>query len=150
MSVKLIRMLQSAHAGELAAFYAYEGHWKSLKSDSEREAIKKIQREEMEHIKLTEVFLEGLRAKPSPIKDYIFTKIGKTIGFLCHWTGWTLPMKVAGLMEKIGAYSYKNIAKEAWASKNHQIVKTLNRMQTVEIQHEDYFNGLLRGKSSCR
>ena len=37
----LIRILQNAYSGELAAAYAYRGHWRSLKKSSdEREKIK--------------------------------------------------------------------------------------------------------------
>ena len=45
----LIRILQNAHAGELAAAYAYRGHWKSLKDSPEKEHIKKIEAEEWTH-----------------------------------------------------------------------------------------------------
>jgi demethoxyubiquinone hydroxylase (CLK1/Coq7/Cat5 family) len=37
----LIRILQNAHAGELAAAFAYRGHWKSLKNSPEKTHIKK-------------------------------------------------------------------------------------------------------------
>jgi len=43
----LIRILQNAYSGELAAAYAYRGHWRSLKkSAAEREKIKQIEAEE--------------------------------------------------------------------------------------------------------
>ena len=46
---RLVSLLQEAHAGEMAAAYAYRGHWKSMKDPGEREAIAKIEREEWEH-----------------------------------------------------------------------------------------------------
>ena len=40
----LIRILQNAYSGELAAAYAYRGHWQSLKkSAAERERIRQIE-----------------------------------------------------------------------------------------------------------
>ena len=38
----LIRILQNAHAGELAAAFAYRGHWKSLRESAEKTQIKKL------------------------------------------------------------------------------------------------------------
>ncbi len=45
----LIRILQNAYSGEIAAAYAYRGHWKSLKDSPERTEIKKIEAEEWDH-----------------------------------------------------------------------------------------------------
>ncbi len=39
----LMRILQNAYSGEIAAAYAYRGHWKSLKDSPERTEIKKIE-----------------------------------------------------------------------------------------------------------
>ncbi|MDQ3634788.1 MAG: hypothetical protein M3405_09820 [Acidobacteriota bacterium] len=41
----LIRILQNAHAGELAAAYAYRGHWKSVRNSEEKTQIKIIELE---------------------------------------------------------------------------------------------------------
>jgi demethoxyubiquinone hydroxylase (CLK1/Coq7/Cat5 family) len=43
----LVRVLQDAHAGELAAAYAYRGHWKSLrraKRAAERAEVHRMKR----------------------------------------------------------------------------------------------------------
>ena len=45
----LIRILQNAHAGEVAAAYAYRGHWKSLRESPEKARIKEIEAEEWDH-----------------------------------------------------------------------------------------------------
>ena len=42
---KLIALLQLAYSGELAAAYAYRGHWHSVSAPDERAAIRKIEAE---------------------------------------------------------------------------------------------------------
>ena len=59
----LIRILQNAYAGELAAAFAYRGHWKSLKDSAEKEQIKEIEAEEWHHRKGVLAWLEKLEAK---------------------------------------------------------------------------------------
>jgi demethoxyubiquinone hydroxylase (CLK1/Coq7/Cat5 family) len=49
---QLITTLQLAYSGELAAGYAYRGHWHSVSDPHERERIKKIEDEEWHHRKL--------------------------------------------------------------------------------------------------
>ena len=49
---RLIRVLQNAYSGELAAGYAYRGHWKSLRDPAERERSRIIEAEEWHHREL--------------------------------------------------------------------------------------------------
>jgi hypothetical protein len=49
---KLIAVLKLAYSGELAAAYAYRGHWKSVVDLSERESVAKIENEEWHHRQL--------------------------------------------------------------------------------------------------
>ena len=89
----LIRILRRAHAGELAAAFAYRGHWKSLKKTAaEREGIKKIEREEWEHRANVARWLEKVDAKPTPIREKVFWTSGKTIGAAGFGSGWCFPM----------------------------------------------------------
>ena len=60
----LIQILQSAYSGELAAGFAYRGHWKSLKKTGERAAVQKIENEEWVHRKRVGEMLESLAASP--------------------------------------------------------------------------------------
>lgn len=48
---KLVHLLQNAYSGELAAFYAYEGHQKSLRDPNEKQEVCKIRNEEWESIR---------------------------------------------------------------------------------------------------
>ena len=45
----LVRILQNAYSGEIAAAFAYRSHWKLLKDSPEKERIKEIEAEEWDH-----------------------------------------------------------------------------------------------------
>src|ERR1700674_5966513 len=100
---EFIKMLQQAHAGELAAYYAYEGHWRSLKDQKQRDAIKSIQKDELDHIRYLKTLLDVYDAQPSRIRDFIFTMVGKSASLMCYIAGWYFPMSGARFIENIGA-----------------------------------------------
>jgi demethoxyubiquinone hydroxylase (CLK1/Coq7/Cat5 family) len=137
--MKLVRMLQKAHAAEIAAALAYAGHYASVSDEQEKDDIRTIQNEEFLHIAQIKLMLKKLDSKPSKRLDTIFTVIGKSIGYLCRVTGWLLPMKIAQLMEKIGSAAYRDIAEEAYQSGQLDMYNELLTMQRVEEQHEEYF-----------
>src|SRR6185369_17343415 len=89
---KLIRILQLAYSGELAAAYAYRGHWHSLSDPEERAEVKKIEDEEWHHRRLVGEMLADLSAGPDKRRELRATLVGRTLGFLCHVTGWFAPM----------------------------------------------------------
>lgn len=43
---RLVRILQNAYSGELAAGFAYRGHWKSVTDPLEKTRIQQIENEE--------------------------------------------------------------------------------------------------------
>lgn len=61
----LIRILQNACSGEIAAAYAYRGHWKSVKESPERTEIKKIEAEEWDHRRRVGEWLDKLGQNPT-------------------------------------------------------------------------------------
>lgn len=65
----LIRILQNAYSGEVAAAYAYRGHWKSLKEGPDRERIKRIEEEEWDHRRRVGDWLETLGSAPRPARE---------------------------------------------------------------------------------
>ena len=139
---KLIRQLQFAHAAEIAAYHAYEGHWRSVTNKTEQDYIKKIQLDELDHIHTLERILSSLYAGPYKPLDFCGKVIGELIGFACYYSGWRLPMLVAGLMEKIGTASYKDIAIEAADQGKLVLAMKLMEMAKVEEDHEEYFEQL--------
>jgi rubrerythrin len=143
---KLTKSLRFAHAAEIAAYHAYEGHWRSVSNQAEREYIRSIALDELEHIHIIEDMLRALRSGPSPFLDRMGLIIGEIIGILCYHTGWRLPMYVAGAMEKIGTRSYREIALEAAEQGRYPMVGCLMEMAKVEEEHEEYFEQLRKAK----
>src|SRR5262245_45113043 len=92
----LIEILRSAYSGELAAAFAYRGHWNSLRNVDERSAIQKIENEEWVHRKRVGEMLEYLDAPPLKLRELRLWVVGHTIGIACHMIGWFLPMYFAG------------------------------------------------------
>ncbi len=137
----LIRILQNAHAGELAAAYAYQGHWKSLKKNSaEREHIRKIEREEWEHRANVLRWLEHFDAKPNARRERIFWTIGKTIGAACYVSGWFFPMYFAGRLESQNVQEYVDAAEYAKQLEMHDCFEEMMEMSRVEGEHEIFFS----------
>src|ERR1044071_4023586 len=92
----LISILKAAYSGELAAAYAYRGHWKSVSNLVERKRIQQIETDEWVHRKKVGEMLAALGARPSNLKEVRMWLTGRTIGALCHVIGWFLPMYFAG------------------------------------------------------
>ncbi len=132
-------MLQNAHAGEIAAYRAYEGHWRSLKNIEESAQVKLIQKEELEHIHLIEEFLEDLGAKPNKFLDFIFSLIGRFLSAGCYVSGYFAPMYVARIIERIGKNNYNLMADEAHRLGLYTMCLFLRDMSEVEEDHEKYF-----------
>ncbi len=139
MNEELIRLLQNAYSGELAAFYAYEGHWRSLRDPQEIADVQKIQREEWEHRECIGRFLKELGAAPNPRRELIFTCIGKTISLLCRIGGWYIPMYGAGKLERGNIVEYEIAARMAASAGFSHMVDELLKMAEVEWDHELYF-----------
>lgn len=136
---KLIRILQNAHAGELAAAYAYRGHWKSLKNSPTKDHIKKIEAEEWTHRENVRKWLEKLNAKPRPVREKVFWTIGKLLGLTCFVSGWFLPMYFAGRLESQNVEEYREAAHFAEELEMKTCVEEMLEMARVEQEHEDFF-----------
>src|SRR6188474_3233448 len=95
----LVGILQLAYSGELAAAYAYRGHWKSVRSPEDRYAIRAVEADEWRHRELVGEMLSKLGAGPKKWREARAAIIGRTLGFLCHVTGWLAPMYGAGKLE---------------------------------------------------
>ena len=137
----LIRILQNAHAGELAAAFAYRGHWRSLKKNSpEKTHIQKIEREEWEHREAVARWLEQLGAKPNFRREKIFWTIGKFIGAGCYVSGWFFPMYFAGRLESQNVQEYIDAAEFAKELGMHECFEEMMEMSRVEGEHEIFFS----------
>jgi rubrerythrin len=136
---KLIAILQLAYSGELAAAYAYRGHWRSVRRLDERQSIKAIEDDEWRHRKLVGEILESLGAQPSKTRERRAAVIGRTLGFLCHVIGWLAPMYGAGRLESRNIVEYETAARYACEGGHADLIDCLLEMAEVEWEHEHYF-----------
>lgn len=142
----LIHVLRSACSGELAAGYAYRGHWKSVRASSPaRERVRVIEAEEWHHRELVRGMLAELGSGPSAKREIIFWMIGKTIGFLCHIGGWFIPMYGAGRLESSNIKEYEDAARFAEAAGRSDLIDCLLTMAEVEWEHEKFFREQIIG-----
>ena len=96
----LVTILRLAYSGELAAAYAYRGHWRSVRDELTRVRIREIENEEWHHRRLVGTMLAQIGRKPSRIREIRAFLIGRTLGALCHITGWFAPMYGAGTRKR--------------------------------------------------
>ncbi len=141
----LIKILQGAYSGELAAAYAYRGHHQSVKNDLEKKSIQKIEDEEWLHRRMVGQMLNTLQAKPQKLKEIKCWLVGRIIGFLCHCTGWFFPMYFAGRLESANTDEYKVAADCAADLQLVKFQKQLLAMSMAEKEHEDFFMKMVVG-----
>ena len=148
---KLIETLQLAYSGELAAGYAYRGHWHSVSDPEERRRIRKIEDEEWHHRKLVGEMLESLGGGPNKVREVRATVVGRVLGLLCHVSGWFAPMYGAGKLESRNIVEYETAARHALACGREDLIDCLLTMAEVEWEHERYFRScVLRHRWSNR
>jgi rubrerythrin len=136
---KLIAILQLAYSGELAAAYAYRGHWHSVSAPPERAAIRRIEEDEWRHRHMVGEMLANLGGRPKPRRELRAKIIGRTLQFLCHVTGWLAPMYGAGKLESRNVREYETAAGYARDCGATEFIECLLEMAEVEWDHEHYF-----------
>ena len=141
---ELIKILRLAYSGELAAAYAYRGHWRSVKDEAERARIREIEEEEWHHRRLVGRMLGQLGSGPSRIRELRAIIVGRTLGMLCHLAGWLLPMYGAGKLESRNIGEYERAARYAAQSGHAEFVDCLLGMAEVEWEHESYFRACVQ------
>jgi len=101
---KLIALLQLAYSGELAAAYAYRGHWNSVRDANQRDSIQSIEEDEWRHRELVGEMLTSLAAAPEKWRELRATITGRVLGLLCvtSWGGW--PQCTAQASWRAGTY----------------------------------------------
>lgn len=136
---QLIAILQLAYSGELAAAYAYRGHWHSVTRQDEREAIRTVEEDEWRHRQLIGEMLTKLGSGPKKFRELRATVIGRTLAVLCHVMGWLTPMYGAGKLESRNVREYETAARHARDCGQLDFVECLLEMAEVEWDHEHYF-----------
>jgi rubrerythrin len=146
----LIRLLQLAHSGEMAAAFAYRGHWRSVSDPDERERIQGIEADEWHHRKLVAEMLAKLDSGPARFRELRASLVGRTLGALCHVSGWFMPMYGAGAIERRNIVEYEDARALARACGRVEFLECLGRMAEVEREHERYFRERLEGHPLTR
>ncbi|WP_426572407.1 hypothetical protein [Aquihabitans sp. McL0605] len=144
----LIAILQAAHAGELAAAYAYQGHWRSrigARRRAEREEIKRIEAAEWHHRNQVAELLAALGAGTVRWREVLMGSIGRFFGALCFVGGRFLPMYAAGRLEAMNVGQYVDAAAHARASGHNAFGDQLDEMVAEEARHEAWFSDQCRG-----
>lgn len=137
----LIKLLQSAHAGERAAANAYYGHACSLfvTNKKEKKEILEIYEDELHHRKrLGEMLLE-FKAGPNLFKELLMYTVGFVIGTLCLFGGWFIPMYGAGKLESENVEEYEVAARLALIAGLDHLIEEFLVFAEVEWDHELYF-----------
>jgi hypothetical protein len=150
MRDRLIKLLQNAYSGELAAGYAYRGHWRSCSDPGERERIRQIEDEEWHHRELVGGMLQQLGGRPNRKREVIFWIIGRTLGAMCHVSGWFMPMYGAGRLERRNIVEYEDAARFAIGCGETRFLDCLLTMAEVEWEHELYFRSRVEGHPMLR
>ncbi|MEP7055640.1 MAG: ferritin-like domain-containing protein [Actinomycetota bacterium] len=147
---KLVTLLQLAHSGELAAAYAYAGHWRSVRGEPDRAAIRTIAADEWDHRRKVHRMLLDLGARPAPLRELRMTIVGRTVAAMCFLTGRFIPMYGAGRIERRNVHEYVDAAAFAIAAGQPELVAELLDMAQVEWDHERYFRGQVSGHWQLR
>lgn len=146
--VALVRVLQDAHAGELAAAYAYRGHWKSLrrtKRAAERAEVHRIEDAEWHHRRLVAGMLADLGERPRRPRELLMGAIGQFFGLLCFVGGHFGPMYAAGWLEAANVRQYEDAERHAKVLGLDGNVTCLRAMVVEEAKHEVFFGDQVRG-----
>jgi hypothetical protein len=146
----LVNLLQRAYSGELAAAYAYRGHWRATRRPDDRARIRKIESEEWHHRRAVGDLLRDLGARPRWALEVRAWLFGRALGLLCHVAGWFLPMYGAGRLESRNVGEYAVAARDALASGRPDLAEPLIAMAEVEWDHEAYFRSRVEGHAALR
>lgn len=147
MNKVLVKLLQNAYSGELAAIHAYRGHARSVRDTGEQVEIAKIGQEEADHRDQVGIILKKLGAQPRKPRELAMSFIGQSINLICRVggifnffnLGWYASMYGAGRLEASNIMEYLTAARIAEQSGESSFVEPLLIMAEVEWDHENYF-----------
>ena len=146
----LISLLQLAYSAELAAAYAYRGHWRSVNGPEEKARIQQIEKEELHHRRLVGDMLAKLDAGPSRTREFRAAFIGWALALFCHLGGWLAPMYGAGRLESRNIREYETAARYARSCGHPEFIDCLLTMAEVEWEHEQYFRSRVKSHRWAR
>jgi hypothetical protein len=137
--VELVKILQRAYSGELAAALAYNGHWKSVSDPFEKETIRQIELDELRHRECVAGMLASLDAAPRRGLEIRCRLVGLVAAAGCRVSGWFMPMYLAGLLETSNVSEYERAASCADRLGLMEFARELRAMGRTEKEHEAFF-----------
>ena len=138
-AARFVRILQDAHAGELAAAYAYRAHAKSLRRRPERAEVERIEAAEKHHRAQVAEMLRAIGATPRRRRELLMATIGRWFGSLCFVTGWFGPMYAAGRLEAMNVRQYEDARALARELGYDDYIAAFDAMIAEEDRHEQFF-----------
>lgn len=135
-------MLQFAHAYEIAAYHAYEGHWRHHTNREEQEFMHDIEFDELDNMGWIQHMLVTLDADTDWYMDHCAEYIGEFIGLLCYHTKWRIPKFITKALDKFGVFSYKRIAREAFKVALFDMHDDLLEIAGTKNEHDRFFDKL--------
>jgi rubrerythrin len=141
----LLKLLNGAYSGELAAALAYEGHHISVRGNfEEKKAIFKIMGEEIHHRERLEKMILELGGEINEKLEHKMLIIGTAISYFCKVgrylpLGWFFSMYGAGRLESKNVKEYEDAARYAWFAGKHHFILELLSFAEIEWEHEKYF-----------
>jgi hypothetical protein len=135
----LIKLLQKAYSGEMAAAFAYVGHARSLKNPVEKAAVKQIEDDEWAHRDNLKQLMEKYEVPVSRYYEIYFYLIGKVISASCHCIGWFMPYFFAGRLESGNVCEYFVMMRYFQSIGINEHDAMLYEMGIKEKEHEMYF-----------
>jgi demethoxyubiquinone hydroxylase (CLK1/Coq7/Cat5 family) len=147
---RLVRILQDAHAGELAAAYAYRGHARSLRDGVQQAEVSRIEAAEWHHRAEVARLLVELGARPRRPRELLMGAVGRFFGGLCFVGGWFAPMYAAGRLEAMNVVQYVDARDAAGQLGLASAAERLDVMRVEEVRHEHWFGDQIRGHRLLR
>lgn len=135
----LVRLLQLAYSGELAADLAYAGHRDAVRDPAEKAEIETIRLEEVDHRARVGAMLAELGEPHDAKHERKMRRIGTLVAAFCRFGGWFGPMWGAARLERNNVGEYERAAGFAVDCGYAQFVPDLVDMSEVEWDHELYF-----------
>ena len=136
---RFVRLLQQAYSGELGAAIAYAGQATAVSDPAERDHIRQIRHEELDHRARVGRMLAELGAVPDRLLELRNRCIGNAIARFCHVGGWFLPMYGAGWIERRNIAEYERAARLSVLCGKARFAEELLDLAEVEWEHERYF-----------
>jgi hypothetical protein len=139
-----------AYSGEMAAAYAYRGHWRAARVPEERASIRAIEEDEWRHRREVGAMLRALSSGPRFWREVRAWLVGRVLGALCRISGWFLPMYAAGKLESRNVVEYEIAARYAIGCGRPDFAECLIVMAEVEWEHQAYFRSKVDGHPALR